>query len=256
MTTTIHNRTFLDAIFFEPLDLIKSQPPQIFISAASAYLIAAEAAVLLPAPVNWALAIGAEWGYLRGMASAAGIETAWKDRLTYANGALVVLYGALFSLRKFGAMYSVESYENGTAQTDLTSAVIMTLIHIACIGAVTICAMMAHSAMISHEATVKRSEEDEERKRAKRLQDERDTLVLEMERKRQELAIWEQGMEAKARLKMQSTNARTKMRRDALSAPTNADEKTCPKCGAELDHPQWLAARRWGHCAACKNNVS
>ncbi len=259
-TTTLEGRTFWDAIFFEPLDLIKSQPPQILISAASAYLIAAEAAVLLPSPANWALAIGAEWGYLRGMASAAGVETKWKDRLTYANGALVVLYGALFSLRKFGAMYPVEAYENGTAQTDVFSAVVMTLIHIACIGAVTVCAMMAHSAMISHQASVKhlaekteRERNQEEYNRQRQLQAERDHIELDMERKRQELAIWTEGMEAKARLKMQSANARTKMRRDAHQAQTNADEQICPKCGAELDRARWLAARRWGYCMACKN---
>ena len=27
---------------------------------------------------------------------------------------------------------------------------------------------------------------------------------------------------------------------------------SCPKCGAALDRPRYLAARRWGHCAACK----
>lgn len=26
----------------------------------------------------------------------------------------------------------------------------------------------------------------------------------------------------------------------------------CPKCGIALDKPQWLAARRWGHCSNCK----
>lgn len=26
----------------------------------------------------------------------------------------------------------------------------------------------------------------------------------------------------------------------------------CPNCGAELDRPRWLAARRWNRCANCK----
>ena len=26
----------------------------------------------------------------------------------------------------------------------------------------------------------------------------------------------------------------------------------CPRCGAELDRPRYLAARRWGRCASCK----
>lgn len=29
---------------------------------------------------------------------------------------------------------------------------------------------------------------------------------------------------------------------------------TCPRCSTELDRPRYLAARRWGHCAACKTS--
>lgn len=197
-TATMEHRSLLDALLWEPLDLIKAQPPQIFISAASAYLIAAEAAVLLPPPFNVLLAVGAEWGYLRGMASGAQVDTPWKDRLTYANGALVILYGALFSLRKFGALPSVEAYENHTAQAGPVGAIVMTVIHILCIGAVTICAMMAHSAMLSHEARVKRLEEETRNQRNQRnqqLEDERNQewksaqLAIEIDRRRGEAEI-------------------------------------------------------------------
>ena len=251
-TTALKKRTILDALIFEPIELVTAQPPQIFISIASGYLIAAEATVLLPFPFNVLLAAGAEWGYLRGLASGANVETAWKDRLTYANGALVILYGALFSLRKFGALPAVEAYQSGAVETGLLGAIVMTLIHIVCIGAVTICAMMTHAVMLAHEASVKRKHEEEVAARERRLQAERDALTLEWERKQQDLALWEQAQEAKTRLKMQSAGARTKMRRDALPASTNADPQTCPKCGAALDRPRWLAARRWGYCAACK----
>lgn len=197
-TTTLEGRSLADALVWEPLELIKAQPPQIFISAASAYLIAAEAAVLLPFPANVALAVGAEWGYLRGMASSAGVDTAWKDRLTYANGALVVCYGALFSLRKFGALPSVADYTSGVAQTGIAGAVIMTIIHIACIGAVTICAMMAHAAMLAHEASVKRLETEERNQRNQRNQQLADArnqewqaaqLALEIEKQQQHAAL-------------------------------------------------------------------
>ncbi len=193
-----HERSLADALVWEPLDLIKAQPPQIFISAASAYLIAAEAAVLLPSPFNIMLAVGAEWGYLRGMASGASVDTAWKDRLTYANGALVVCYGALFSLRKFGALPSVEDYVNQTATTTVPGAIIMTIIHILCIGAVTICAMMAHAALLTHEARVKRLEEETRNQRNQRNQELADArnqewqsaqLAIEIEKRRQEAEI-------------------------------------------------------------------
>jgi hypothetical protein len=216
----MEKRTIWTALVTEPLDLIKAQPPQLMVSMASAYLIGAEAAVLLDNPFNIFLAIGAEWGYLRGMASAAGIETKWKDRLTYANGALVVLYGALFSLRKFGALPNVESYQNHTAQTGTAGAIIMTIIHIACIGAVTVCAMMAHAAMLSEEARVKRLEQKEvaernERNRATedaRKQQWQDAqLAIQIEKQRQEAQL--QIEQAATRQRMQLESERAQLRR-------------------------------------------
>lgn len=35
-------------------------------------------------------------------------------------------------------------------------------------------------------------------------------------------------------------------------APHQAPAQVCPRCGAELDRPRYLAARRWGRCASCK----
>ena len=193
MTITAE-RTFLDAVLWEPIELIKAQPPQIFVSIASAYLIAAEANVLLPTPINWALAIGAEWGYLRGLASAAHVETTLKRRLTVANAILVVAYGALFSLREFGALPSVADYRDRVAVTSTASAIVMTAIHIACIGAITLCAMMAHAAMLTEDARVKRLADAERNQRNQRNQEETDArnrewaaaqLELEIEKQRQ-----------------------------------------------------------------------
>lgn len=217
---TIDNRSFLDAVLWEPLELIKAQPPQIFISAASAYLIGAEAAVLLPWPFNVLLAVGAEWGYLRGMASGAGTETAWKDRLTWANGALVVLYGALFSLRKFEALPAVEDYVSGVAETGMVGAIVMTLIHIACIGAVTICAMMTHSAMLAEEARVKRlavAQNELRNQRNQQIEDARNQqwraaqLDVEIEKQRQkaqlEIEAERNRLRAEARAQRQSATS-------------------------------------------------
>jgi len=35
-------------------------------------------------------------------------------------------------------------------------------------------------------------------------------------------------------------------------ASMDATPHVCPGCGAALDPARWRAARRWGHCAACK----
>ena len=244
-TATIEHRSLADALLWEPLDLIKAQPPQIFISAASAYLIAAEAAVLLPFPANVLLAVGAEWGYLRGMASSASVETAWKDRLTYANGALVVSYGALFSLRKFGALPSVADYASKVAQTGVLGAVIMTIIHIACIGAVTICAMMAHAAMLSHEARVKRLEDETRNQRNQRnqqLEDERNQewqraqLAIEIEKRQQQAALQLEAERNRLRAEARA------QRRNATGPMVAAQPKRNPVIVDGIEYPNITAA--------------
>lgn len=218
MTLAIDNRTFADAILWEPLELIKAQPPQIFISAASAFLIAAEANVLLPSPFHVLLAVGAEWGYLRGMASGAALRTRWTDRLTWANGALVVLYGALFSLRKFGALESVEAYHAGTVETSIVGAAVMTLIHIACIGAVTICAMMTHSAMLAHEADVKQSSVAIAEDRNRRNQQLEDARNQEWRNAQLEIEIDKQRQRAKIEIEAE----RNRLRAEARAGRANA----------------------------------
>jgi hypothetical protein len=234
MTTaaTTHKRSMFDALIGEPMELVKAQPPQLLVSMASAYLIGAEAAVLFDAPFNIFLAVGAEWGYLRGMASAAGIETKWKDRLTYANGALVVLYGALFSLRKFGALPDVAAYQSHTAQTSTLGAIVMTAIHIACIGAVTVCAMMAHAAMLSEQARVNRltvAQENDRNQRTTATEDARKQkwqdaqLEIEIEKQRQQALIAVEAERARVR-----TEARA-MRRAATGDSVAPQPRTQPK---------------------------
>jgi hypothetical protein len=233
--------TTIRAFVREPFDLALGQPHQMLISSASVAIVAVEAASIVPWPFNIALAIGAEWAYLRGLISGAGVNTPWAARLNWAAFLLVVLYGSLAGLRGFHLI---------PADPSPFVAVLLTIIHIGAISAVTLCSAMLHRAGEDAKALVRKAVEDREIERQQRIQDQQDALALDMQRKRQELAIWEQGMEAKARLKMQSADARLKMRRNAHPEPVDA---TCPKCGIALDKPQWLAARRWKHCAACKD---
>lgn len=233
------------SFILEPFELAIGQPHQVLISSASVSIVALEAATLIPFPANVALAVGAEWAYLRGLISGHGIKTRWAPALNWSAVLLVVLYGSLWGFRQFNLI---------SPTPPVWAAVLLTLIHIGAIGAVTICSAMLHRVGMDMKAADQRRRDKDEEDRQRRLQDERDKLALELERKRQELAIWQEGMEAKARLKMQSVNARTKMQRDAHQARLNADDQKCPKCGIELDRARWLAARRWGYCAACKEN--
>lgn len=250
MTTTAARRTIFDAILFEPLELIISQPHQALISSASVFLVAAEARILIDPPYNVLLAVGAEWAYLKGLSSGQQVRTRWATALNWSAVLLVVLYGSLWGLRKFGAIPDVPP---------IWGAVVLTLIHILCIGAVTICSAMVHAAALAEQREARETREAREAERALRLQEEQDTIELEQRRARAQLTIdWERRKtdlalkEAEQASKMQMQDARTKMRRNALPERTNADDQKCPKCSAPLSRPQWLAARRWGHCAGCK----
>lgn len=245
-TTPVTFRAFVR----EPFDLALGQPHQMLISSASVAIVAVEAASLVPWPFNIALAIGAEWAYLRGLISGAGIKTPWAARLNASAVLLVVLYGILAGFRGFHLIPETPSP---------LIAVLLTFIHIGAISAVTLCSAMLHragedaKADALHIATAKAAERAlEEQRYQDDLKKMRDAQQLELERKQHELLLWQQAEETKARLKMQSADARLKMRRDARSERTNAEPQICPKCSAELSRPQWLAARRWGHCAACK----
>lgn len=223
MTTTVHKRNLFDAIVFEPLELAISQPHQALISAISVYLVASEAAMLAPAPFNWAMAIGAEWAYLRGLSSGELVATPWNKRLIAAAIALLILYGSLWGLRQFGALPKVHVAVEGAR--GVAGAVILTLIHILSIGAVTFCSAMIHrdvveAARVSRETRLREEEErnrakvaaDEERNR--KLQEAEDALRIEMRRKDAELRL----MDEAARRKMQLAAQRAELRAARLRA--------------------------------------
>lgn len=259
MTTT----TFKSFIA-EPFDLALGQPQQLLISSASVAIVAAEAANLVPWPFNIALAVGAEWAYLRGLISGAGVKTRWAAALNVSAMALVVLYGMLAGFRGFHLIPDTPPWG---------IAVLLTVIHIGAISAVTLCSAMLHRAGEELKADEQRkaaqleeTRANEERAYQVELQRQRDAQQLEleaewkrtqlqMEAERQRAALAIEAEQAKAQLKMQSANARMKMRKNAHPEPTNADEKKCPKCSRELEQAQWLAARRWGHCSNCKEGA-
>jgi hypothetical protein len=250
MTAATQKRTIFDALIFEPIELIISQPHQALISSASIFLVAAEAAILIDWPYNVLLAIGAEWAYLKGLSSGQQVRTRWAAALNWSAVILVVLYGSLWGLRKFGAIPDVPP---------LWGAVVLTMIHILCIGAVTICSAMVHAAMLASQRQRRDQQQAEQDERARRLQDEQDAIELERQRAQAQVQIeWQRRKaelalkEAEQTSKMQMQNARQKMRGNALPERTNADGQKCPKCDAELDRARWLAARRWGYCSNCK----
>lgn len=205
----------------------------------------------------WAQAIGFEWTYLRGLATAGQTKSRWVDALNIIAFASVVLYGVMACLVTYKVV--PEKPEGGMA-------FFLALVHIVPIGLTGLCSAMIHRVVAEQNRQAVERDAALAREREQRLQDDRDQLTIEAERKANELAAWEAGQRvqltldierkrATMQLKMQAHDAQPKMRRDARLESTNAGEKTCPKCGAELSHSRWLAARRWGHCAACKEST-
>jgi len=249
MTTT--SPTTFRAFVREPFDLALGQPHQMLISSASVAIVASEALGFTPFPFNIALAVGAEWAYLRGLITGAGVKTRWAAALNWAAIFLVFGYGSLWGFRSFHLIPEAPP---------AWAAVLLTLIHIGSIGAVAICSAMLHRASMDAQAAEQLRVQQLEQDRAaaeqayqdklRRMRDEQQ-LELEAEWKRTQLAI--EAERARAELKMQRTNARKEMRRDARSERANAGPQICPKCSTPIEERSaWLAARRWGHCSACK----
>lgn len=184
MTTTT-----LKTFVREPFDLALGQPHQFLISAASVAIVSAEAATLVPFPLNISLAVGAEWAYLRGLISGAGIKSRWSAALNTSAFLLVVLYGALWGFRGFHLIPDTP---------DPWLAIVLTIIHIGAIGAVTLCSAMLHRAGESVKAEQHRiavALEDERNRRNQEIEDARNQewrraqLELEIEKQRQQAAL-------------------------------------------------------------------
>lgn len=258
MTATVHKRTIFDAVLWEPLALAISQPHQIALSVASVALMGSfgQASGILHPFVAYTLAVGVEWAYLKGLASDSRAPTNWGTALNWSAFGIVVLWGVLFVASMIGA---IDLHAKGAAGWWLAAA------HVVPIAWLSLCSAMTHRAALAVEAAEDRRLRTAEQARQARKQAELDAIELETARKAAELASWEAGQraalalelerkEAALRRKMQAHSASPKMRRDAHPESMHADGQKCPKCGAELPRPQWLAARRWGYCADCKES--
>jgi hypothetical protein len=209
-------QTWFGVIIGDIFDLIKSQPQQILLSSGSVTIVAAEAALLVPYPANIAVAVGAEWAYLRGIASSGKGDKGWVTALNWGALALVVLYGMLWGGRKFGAL--AETLTPGAAW-------LLTAVHIIPLAFVSLAAAMVHrSAAVAEEGEHRRrAHEAEERER--RLLAERDAIQLDAERKEHDLALWVKAQEAKAALRANTANTPNNERSTASGTATGSDRE-------------------------------
>lgn len=241
MTATTQ-ATPLRAFVLEPLSFAVSQPGQILISSASVAIVAAEAATIVPFPFNLFLAIGAEWVYLRGLISGSGIKTRWASALNWSAVLLVVCYGSLWGFRGFHLIPEIPP---------AWAAVLLTVIHIGCIGAVTICSAMLHRAgedvkafaarkVADAEAERNRAEAEAEAERNKKARDAATDLTIEMRRRDAELRLEAE----RNRLRLVAATERARLRNATRTQaqpqpkrnPVMVDGVEFPSIQAAADH--------------------
>jgi hypothetical protein len=263
MTATAQprKRNIADAIFYEPLQLALDQPPQLLISAASVFLVAAEAGILMGAPWNIALAVGAEWAYLRGLCSGQAAKTRWAAGLIWAAVILMIAYGSLWGLREFGvtlpgAAHPGEEPSPVSGVWGIVGAALITAIHIGCISAVTLCSAMCHRAELIARRQVEERDraEAEERKRIESEEQERqaradDDLRREIEHKR---AIMQLELE---RLYKEQQLAQAAVRAQ-IEIEIAKKQQLAALRGVRAEQPQIASARPGGRAGGTVANTA
>lgn len=239
----LHRRVWA-ATVGDLVDLALAQPHQAMLSTGSVAIMAqfaAHSGIVAPL-VGYCIALGVEWAYLRGLASASKAPTRWAAVLNWSAFAVVVLWGVLWVATVYEAL---PERPTGAAAFWLAVA------HVVPIAWLSLCSAMCHQAA----ATLGARQADERRRRdeERRRRDEERAAKFAEEQDR--LTLWAEAQRVKAELK--ATYAGAPMRGasnagNARQERTDAAPQVCPNCGAELDRPRYLAARRWGRCVNCK----
>lgn len=226
MTAQAQANSYTDFLL-EPVTFAVSQPGQVLISSASVAIVALEAGTLVPWPWNIALAIGAEWVYLRGLISGSATKSRWAGALNLSAVFLVAAFGALWGFRQFGLIAEHPS---------VPAAVLLTLIHIGSISAVTLCSAMLHRAGETVRADEQRQAVAIEDARNRRNQDIEDARNQEWRRAQLELEIEKQRQRA-----ILEVEAERNRQRLALAAERNRQRSaTTQAVAAQPDRNQLI----------------
>jgi hypothetical protein len=191
---------------------------QIAITQAGIYLVASfgQGHGILPGPAAWALALGMEGTYLKGLIDAGHVRgrgQVWAVALIVATYATVICWGIahILSLPTVSVIPAEELGQRWGA--------FIAIVHVLPIAFTGLCSAMLHRARTTEEAQRRAEVEAEERQRQQRLQAlldaeaaeeraQRRQLQLEAERKAAEVATWESAQQAKARVKLFADSVR------------------------------------------------
>jgi hypothetical protein len=211
---------------------------QLLITSASVSMTAqfASSHNILWGPIAWAMAIGFEWAWLRGLAQAGETRSVWVNRMVKAGASSVVVYGVLWCLIRYEVIPDQPGPEWGIA---------LALAHVLPIAYMAYCS-----------ANIHREIEQQRAARIERLQDERDALELERLRKEQELELWHRAQQIKAALRRGASHARPAAPPIQVSYPAPVPVYECPRCGSEMTAQEEGArvrhGERWRGCKACR----
>lgn len=206
MTTTSRGRTLAAVFIGEPLDLIKAQPQQLFISTASVALMGSFASTsnILHPIVGYLLAIGIEWAYFRGLASDSKAPTKWGGILNWSAAIVVVLWGMLWVASFTGA---IDERAGGTTGWWLAAA------HVIPIAWLSLCSAQTHRAAMAvqvaeqrREAARQRAAEEADRTYQIQLQQQRDAAQLALELEWRRMKIQAEARQLRAANRSQAAN--------------------------------------------------
>jgi hypothetical protein len=196
-TATLPRRSMWRLIVADISDLIAAQPPQALMSIASVCIVAGEAGHFVPLGANIALAVGAEWAYLRGIASSRKGAGGWVNALNWGALALVVLYGLLWGARKFGAI---------PADPGAIGAWVLTAIHVLPIAFVSFCAAKVHAIAVERERTEAEARAAEQREQQRKRDEQRAAFELEQAAEDAKLRRWQEAQLFKASVRANSSS--------------------------------------------------
>lgn len=241
-TTPTWRGRALDFGLAAPLRAALTHGNQALITLASAYMNAqfAQSHGILDPWIAWALAIGYEWTYLRGLASSDQVRTPWTTALNIVAFVTAIVGGLLYAADKYHAL---------PPAPDGLAAWLLAAAHVIPMALLSLCSAMVHRAASDAQAAIAAEQAERARARQARLEDAADALKLEEERKRLDLTLWAEARAMQHRMQPASpSNARSARQHAADAGPAL---HTCASCGASLNAKQYAAAKRWGRCGSC-----
>lgn len=213
-------------VIAEPIKAAWEHANQAFVTAAAAFMSAAFSMQhgVLPIWIAVPLAIGFEWTYLRGLATADKTsKTRWAGALNWSAMITSVVYGILYILGHYNVI---------PEQPGGWTAFWLAVAHVFPMALLSFCGANLRRVQKSDEVARNHQKLDEEVARNRKLQDAEDELRIEVQRKEAELALWEKGQLVKAQLKTSVAASRVR-NQDATATATVAVPKTVFYQGVE-----------------------